>query len=142
MVTPKILNLDGTEQYLPKKKPTIRYLIAGRLKFSKYFLKMRNEYTMQDYVMKEPVDIDFSTGCFSIIRTDVFKEIKGFDNRFFMYFEDVDLTLRAKRYGRIIFNPKIYATHGWERSSAKKLKFLLIHINSMIKFFWKWKNKK
>ena len=110
MVTPRIINTDGTEQYLPKKKPTLRYLISGRLKFSKYFLKLRNEYTMQDYAAEEPID--------------------------------VDLTLRAKEYGRIIFNPKISAVHGWERSSAKNIKFLLIHINSMIKFFWKWKNKK
>lgn len=141
MITPRIFNSDGTEQYLPKKRPTLRYLISGRLKFIKYFLKLRNEYTMQDYNIQEPIDVDFSTGCFSIIRTDVFQRIKGFDNRFFMYFEDVDLTLRAKKYGRVIFYPKISVVHGWERSSAKNVKYLLIHIKSMIEFFCKWRNK-
>lgn len=144
MVTPKILNMDGTEQYLPKREPKLRYLIAGRLApYSRFFCRIRDQYTLKSSKIEQPIDIDFSTGCFSMIRTETFRKIGGFDERFFMYLEDADLTLRAKKYGRAVFNPQISVVHGWERSSAKDLKYLFIHINSMMKFISKWrKNKK
>lgn len=143
LVTPKILNEDGTEQHLPKKRPQIRYLFAGRLtRYNKYFFNLRKQYTLENKLIDKQIEVDFATGCFSMIRTDIFKKINGFDDRFFMYLEDADLTLRAKQYGRIIFNPEISVVHGWERSSSKNIKFLLIHINSMRKFMWKWRKYK
>ena len=141
MITPKILNTDGTEQFLPKRKPRVRYMLAGRLeKFSKRMARLRNEYTMKNEETGKPMEIEFSTGCFSMIRTDVFRKLGGFDERFFMYLEDADLTLRARKFGKALFWPEVSVIHGWERSSAKKLKFLWIHMNSMKKFIKKWKN--
>lgn len=142
MITPKILNTDGTEQYLPKRTPRVRYMLAGRLeKFSKRMAKLRDEYTMKNEETGKPMEIEFSTGCFSMIRTSVFRELGGFDERFFMYLEDADLTRRARKYGKALFWPQISVIHGWERSSAKKLKFLWIHMQSMKKFTDKWKNQ-
>ena len=88
-----------------------------------------------------PTEIDFCTGCFSVIRTEVFKKLGGFDENFFMYFEDADLTLRAKEYGKTVFLPQLCAIHLWERSSAKSLKYMMIHIASMFKFFRKYKKR-
>lgn len=83
MVTPKILNEDGTEQYLPKLNPKIRYLFGGRFeKFGGVFSKWRSEYTMKDKTISEPTEIEFCTGCFMVIRTDVLKKLNGFDDRF------------------------------------------------------------
>ncbi len=142
MVTPKILNEDGTEQYLPKLNPKIRYLFGGRFeKFGGVFSKWRSEYTMKDKTISEPTEIEFCTGCFMVIRTDVLKKLNGFDDRFFMYFEDADLTRRARKYGKVMFYPGISVTHVWERASMKSMKFLKIQINSMIKYFNKWKFK-
>lgn len=139
IVTPKILNSDGTEQHLPKREPKIKYLVAGKLeRFFSSFSKVRSKYTMENECLIEPVDIDFCTGCFMMIRTKVFKELNGFDDRFFMYFEDADLSKRAKKYGRIIFYPETCVTHLWKRASSKKIKFLFIHISSMIKYLTKW----
>lgn len=142
MVTPKILNQDGTEQYLPKEKPSLKYLLSGKLsKYSRYFNKLRDRYTRKDCRNGLEMEIDFATGCFSLIRTEVFKGIEGFDDRFFMYLEDADLTLRAKSFGKIIFYPYVSVVHMWERASSKSLKFLLIHIHSMKKFLIKWSKK-
>ncbi|MDQ5983656.1 MAG: N-acetylglucosaminyl-diphospho-decaprenol L-rhamnosyltransferase [Eubacteriales bacterium SKADARSKE-1] len=139
IVTPKILHPNGSEQYLPKREPKIKYLMAGKLeRFSNSLSKLRSKYTMENECLEEPVDIDFCTGCFMMIRTEIFKKLNGFDDRFFMYFEDADLSKRAKKFGRVIFFPKIYVTHSWERASSKKIKFLFIHISSMIKYLIKW----
>ena len=142
MVTPKILNVDASEQYLPKRKPSFKYLIGGRFeKFGGVFSKWRNEYTMKDSVINEPLEIDFCTGCFMFIRTAVYKEVKGFDDRFFMYFEDADLTRRIKKYGKVMFYPKASVVHKWERANAKSMKFFMIQLGSMFKYFDKWKFK-
>ena len=77
-----------------------------------------------------------------VIRTEVFKKLNGFDERFFMYFEDSDLTVRAKQYGKTMLLPQFSVIHEWERSSSKSLKYLMIHINSMIKFLWKHRKTK
>lgn len=129
MVMPKILNPDGTEQKLPKEKPTFKRLFLGRLS-----RKIRNEYIWADKQIDSVVDVDFCTGCFFCIRSEVFKKLGGFDERYFMYLEDVDLTLRAKKLGRVVMQPGVSVIHEWERQSAKSLRYLLIHICSCIKF--------
>ena len=133
MACPKILNTDGTEQKLPKEKPTFKRLFLGRL--SK---KVRSEYVWADREIKDVTDINFCTGCFFCIRSEVFKELGGFDKRYFMYLEDVDLCLKAKKYGRVVMLPQFSVTHAWERESAKSIKYLLIHIVSSFKFLFKW----
>ncbi len=131
---PSIANEDGTVQYLPKKRPTAKRLFLGR--FSD---KIRNEYTMRDTPFDTVTDIDFCSGCFLCVRTEVFKALGGFDERFFMYLEDADLTLRAKKYGRTVIAPQFCVVHKWRRASAKKLKYLLIHTASAVKFLLKRK---
>lgn len=134
MATPKVLFPDGREQHLPKLRPRFIYLLARRTPF---FKKKAVEYTMEDRVITEPLEIDQCSGCFAVIKSEVFKELKGFDERFFMYMEDADLTLRAKKYGKVMFLPQFKVIHEWERSSSKSLKYLMIHISSMFKFLLK-----
>ncbi len=140
MVTPKVMNTDGTEQKLPKRIPTMKYVFLGRLaRLGGYFKKVRDEYVRADENFCEITDIDFCSGCFFMIRSEVFREIGGFDERFFMYLEDADLTIRARRFGRVVYCPNISVEHLWERGSAKNLKLFVIHLISFFKFLRKWK---
>lgn len=140
MAMPRIENPDGTEQKLPKEQPTFSRLFLGRLaSLGGIFRKVRNEYTWNDRDITEVTDISFCSGCFFGIKTELFKKLGGFDERFFMYLEDADLTLRAKKHGRVVINPHIAVTHLWERDSAKSLKYLLIHTASCFKFLFKRK---
>lgn len=136
MAMPKILNTDGTEQKLPKEKPSLKRLYLGR--FSD---KVRREYVWADKEITEPCEIKFCTGCFFCIRTDVFKKVLGFDKRYFMYLEDADLALKAKSKGKVMMLPQFAVTHAWERESAKSIKYLFIHVISSFKFLFKWRGK-
>lgn len=136
MAMPKILNRDGTEQKLPKERPTFKRLFLGRLSD-----KIRSEYVWADKDINEPIEINFCTGCFFCIRTDVFKKVLGFDDRYFMYLEDADLALKAKSKGKVMMLPQFAVTHAWERESSKSFKYLLIHIISSFKFLLKWRGK-
>ena len=136
MAMPKILNTDGSEQKLPKERPTFKRLFLGRLSY-----KIRSEYVWADKQIENPTEIDFCTGCFFCIRTDIFKKVCGFDERYFMYLEDADLALKAKSKGGVVMLPQFSVTHAWERESSKSLKYLIIHIISCFKFLFKWRGK-
>lgn len=135
MITPKILNMDGTEQYLPRHQPTLRTLILSRFK---WFAHYRTAYRMEDKIIDKPIYIEQCTGCFFGVKTSVFKEIGGFDSRFFMYFEDADLSRKARNKGNIIFYPHNYAYHRWERANARQLVGIMRYFSSMITYFNKW----
>ncbi|MBR4910271.1 MAG: glycosyltransferase family 2 protein [Clostridia bacterium] len=135
MAAPKILNADGSEQRLPKATPTFKRLFLGRL--SK---KVRDEYTRADIETDKPYPVDFLSGCFFCIRTEAFRSLGGFDERYFMYLEDADLTARAKTIGEAVFLPQVSVTHLWARESAKNVKLFFIHLISCFKFLIKWRH--
>ncbi len=143
LACPKICNPDGSEQKLPKCRPTFKRLFLGRLSpLGGVFKKIRAEYTWENREVSEITDLDFCTGCFFGINSQTLLNLGGFDERYFMYLEDADLTLRAKRFGRAVINPAVSVTHAWHRDSARKLKYLLIHLNSSIKFLLKWRKSR
>lgn len=142
LMMPNILNGDGTIQHLPKEIPTAKYLFLGRLaRFRGKFKEIRDRYIWADREIDKPTEIDFVSGCFMCVKSEIFKELRGFDERYFMYLEDADLTLRAKTFGKAVINPLVYVTHSWERESAKKLKYLLIHLSSARKFLRRRRKK-
>jgi GT2 family glycosyltransferase len=139
IVSPKILNHDGTEQYLPKLNPKIRYFIGGRFeKHVRVFAKWRAEYTRSKEKITEPTDIEFCTGCFMFTRTSTLKQVKGFDERYFLHFEDADLARTMKQKGRVVFHPSYEVNHLWKRDNVKSTKVFLIALQSMFKYFRKW----
>ena len=141
MLVPKFIYEDGREQFTPKKQPTLRYMLGGRLEsLGGCFKRWRDEYTMRNENVTETVDVGFCSGCFIAVRTDVFKKVGGFDERYFLYSEDADITRMAKMYGRTVYAPQFSVVHLWERAYMKKCKFFFIQISSMIKYFYKWRN--
>ncbi len=137
---PAIRHMDGSPQYLPKRDPKLKYLIANRspVKSKKVEARCRY-YKMMDEPQDEVMDIEFVSGCFMFVRTNLIKEAHGFDERFFMYFEDADLTRTIRKRARAVAVPDAVVYHDYARQSAKKMKFLFIHIMSMFKYFLKWR---
>jgi len=139
LLSPRVVYPDGTEQFLPKKRPSLHYLAAGMLeKYGPPFTDWRKKYTGQDAVSSEPREVDFATGCFMFVRTDAFKKIGGFDESFFMYMEDADLTLRMKKEGKVLYHPDFVVTHAWKRESHSNPKLKKMHMDSIKRFFKKW----
>jgi GT2 family glycosyltransferase len=138
-IMPKILYPDGKIQYLCKLLPTPVDLIFRRFIPFKKYLERRNEiYELRFTGYKKIMEVPVISGCFIFARTEVLEKINGFDERFFLYLEDVDLCRRILKYGKIVFYPKVFAYHKFHKASYKKLKFLLIHMMSAVKYFNKW----
>ena len=139
LLSPKICFPDGREQILGKRNPRLKYLIASRMRDEENPSKLLREYAMKDCDLSEVTDIENTTGCFMVFRTSVFKELKGFDEGYFMYFEDADIARRAKKISRVVYYPHATILHEWGRESKRNFKLMLIHIQSMFRYFFKWK---
>lgn len=135
-VTTEVRNLDNTIQYLPKVDPNFKYVVLSKLK---PFRKYRSMYTQEFVDFDGPTEILSSTGCFSMVRTTAFKSINGYDQRFFLYFEDADLSRRLREIGKIIFLPDLYVYHAWKRDNTRSIKGIMIFLNSMFKYYKKWR---
>jgi len=137
VLSPRVLFPDGREQLLPKGYPNIRALIERRLTPSKLH-KSAEKYIMLDRDLTKCQTLEVATGCFMFTRSNLLKKENGFDPRFFMYFEDFDLSRRLEKHGTLLYNPEFIVYHDWERAGAKSFKYMMIQVSSMIKFFNKW----
>lgn len=139
---PKFLNPDGTLQPLNRRLPTVLDLILRRLlpKPFKPLLRRRlDAYEMRDVGYDDVCDVPFVSGALMFCRTQVLKEAGGFDPRFFLYFEDADLTRRVNLTGyRTVFFPEATVTHAWTRLAHKSLHGSVLFVTSAFRYFRKW----
>jgi len=140
MLSPRIV-YPGTleDQILGKRNPKLKYLIASRLRRGGLAKKILAEYAMHGADYSQPFEIENASGCFMFIRTEALQKIGGFDERYFLYFEDCDLTRMLAKEGRVLHYPHAVVEHKWKRESKQSRKLLLIQIRSMIQYFLKWK---
>lgn len=137
MLSPLIVNTDFSIQYLCKTNPTVLDMLIRRI--SPNILPNRQDrYVLKDTGYNKTMNIDYASGCFLVFRTKVFQELKGFDEDFFMYLEDADITRRVNEVSKAIFFPDARVVHAWERGGHKSLKLALITIKSMRVYFKKW----
>jgi hypothetical protein len=139
---PKFLNPDGSIQFLNRRFPTVLDLFLRRMVPAalKRLFKHRLEfYDMREVGYDHSYDVPFVSGAFMFCRTQVLKEVGGFDERFFLYFEDVDLSRRVQNHGyRTVYFPEVCVTHVWERLAHKNWRGSLMFIKSAYKYFRKW----
>jgi|LakMenEpi03Aug12_release.lakeMendotaPanAssembly.Ray.scaffolds.fasta_scaffold502893_2 GT2 family glycosyltransferase len=139
MCMPKILNYDNSIQYLTKLLPNPFYIFLKKLKWPKktyynYFQKLELHYLKDNTQNNVPI----LSGCFLIMNFNCVKEIGFFDERFFMYFEDWDLSRRMHLRHKTIYNTSFQIHHGYDSGANKKLKLFLIFLSSYIKYFCKY----
>ena len=138
LASPRICFPGGKEQILGKRNPKMKYLAASRLRKGEEPSPLLREYAMLDADMSKPFDIENATGCFMFIRTDLFKKLGGFDERYFMYFEDADLTRSVRKTQRAVLFPDATVFHVWGRDSKRDLRLMRVHVKSMFRYFLKW----
>lgn len=136
-ITPRVIYPDNRTQHLCKLLPTPINLITRR--FVPFLARtLDKDYEMQWFSYNFEIFLPCSTGCFMGIKTRILKNESGFDENFFMYMEDIDLTRRIAKHGKILFSPSTTIVHEFAKSSYKNKKLLLAHIKSAIYYFNKW----
>ncbi len=150
LVAPKILNPDGTHQRsvhrFPKFcMPFYRRTLLGKTKHGKEYLK---KYTASGISQSNPVRVDWVFGPAFIIPGDLMKSMGGYDERYFLFFEDTDLCRKVWDFGyEVWYVPDAKVVHLPHRLSGHHLGIFSIrkkatwhHIVSWLKYFWKWRD--
>jgi len=135
---PKVTYPNGDIQYLCKLLPDPFDLI-GRRFFPKIISSKRSlnfEMRFSDY--SQIMDVPYLSGCFMLCRNSILKKVKGFDENFFMYCEDIDLSRRINQISRTVYYPDVQIVHNHAKESYINRKMLFIHIKSAIYYFNKW----
>ena len=135
---PNIIYPTGELQYVVRLLPTPANLIFRRFLPQKIVQKMNYKYCLEFNDHKHPMNIPYHQGSFMFFRIKCFEKVGLFDERFFMYPEDIDITRRMHRYYRTMFWPEVTVVHAHRAASYKSKKMLKIHIVNMIKYFNKW----
>jgi len=87
----------------------------------------------------DPFFVDWVGGMFMIFDSVMYAKIRGFDEGFYLYFEDVDICKRMSIMGmRVLGAPSIQVIHDSRRDSHRNLRFTYMHIISMFRYFLKW----
>lgn len=139
LIMPKVLYPDGSLQYLCKLLPAPADVVFRGF-FPLLGLKNRRDETFElrftDY--NSIMNIPYLSGCFMFIKTQVFLKIGLFDERFFLHFEDLDLTRRIHRNFRTVFYPYVSIYHEFAKESRRNKRVLWIQMCSAVKYFNKW----
>lgn len=137
-ISPRIVSPDGQPQYAQRLLPT-PLDVFGRRFLPSFMMRGRNHrYLLSARLETEIANIPYHQGSFILFRADALKEVGGFDERFFMYPEDIDITRRIHRNWLTIYYPHVNVTHAHRASSYKSLRMLWVHCHNMVKYFNKW----
>ena len=136
---PKIVYPNHELQHLCKLLPSPLDLIFRRfVPFTSARELINKRYELHGLRQDRRVDIPSLSGCFMLLRTNLLHEVGGFDERYFMYMEDVDLVRRIGDLARTVYDPSVYVIHAYAKGSYRNKKLLAYHLKSALTYFNKW----
>lgn len=138
LVMPKVLSPANEIQHLCKRLPAPFDLIIRVLRFEKVFKKRQKFFEMRDFDYEKPMFAPYLSGCFMLLKMSALREVGLFDERFFLYPEDIDLSRRIFEKYKCLYYPNVKIIHKHERASYKSLKIFTIHVWNIVKYFNKW----
>lgn len=138
MLQPRMLGTNGDKQYSCRRLPTPADVFIRRFFPEGWFRGIRERYLLKHLDQERTWNIPYHQGSFMFIRKKALMDTGIFDERFFMYPEDIDLTRRIHRNYLTVYWPGATIVHHHEAASYKSLRMLGIHIVNMIRYFNKW----
>ncbi|MDN7880598.1 glycosyltransferase family 2 protein [Burkholderia aenigmatica] len=140
LLTPRIGDETGQIQYLCRRYPALLDLfVRGFLPsaFRKPFERRLARYEMRDEINDADIvwDPQIVSGCFMLFRTEPLKRLNGFDPRYFLYFEDYDLSLRTRELVRIAYVPTVRVLHHGGGAARKGWAHIRMFAASAFKFY-------
>ena len=139
LLSPRVTGGKGEQEFLCKRYPTVLVLLLRG--FAPGFVRRLFQKPLASYEMRDlcggvrPAQVEIASGCFMLMRTAALRAVGGFNEAFFLYFEDFDLSLRLAGQGRLVFDPVVRIVHHGGYASSKGYLHLKYFIRSGILFF-------
>lgn len=137
-IQPKIVYADGRMQYSCRRLPTPLDVFGRRFLPARWMKSRNSRYLLQDLDLTEIQNPPYHQGSFMMMRMDALKRVGVFDERFFMYPEDIDLTRRIHAKYKTLYYPRLTVVHNHRAASYHDMRMTLVHMVNMIKYFNKW----
>ncbi len=143
LVGPQLLNEDGTVQESCRRFYTLGTLLLRRTFLGKIFPNSRtvHRHLMRDFDHASPRPVDWVLGGCLLVRREALDRCGPMDERFFLYFEDVDWCYRMWQCGfEVVYIPDARFVHRHRRTSARGTfnRSFWLHLTSLISFYEKW----
>ncbi len=120
LVGPKLIMADG------KVQPSVSRLPSVWGAFKEYVLRIKNSYTEYAPESTSPLEIERLYGAALLIKRDLFEKIKGFNEKYFLYYEDADFCRKIKNIGKkIYYYPNVSINHLVGGTNSKTDKYSL-----------------
>jgi len=152
VIGPKLMYPNGDYQYSCSRWPDWHLPFYRRSGLNKTSAGQAwlNNYLYLDYDHEQPRQVDWLFGACLLVRQKAIQEVGQFDERFFMYFEDLDWCRRFhEKKWQVWYYPLAQVIHFHHRDSADKsgikglfTKLGRVHMVSWFKYMWKWRSKK
>ena len=145
VVSPAAQDSSGAKQYLCKQYPSLlNFFLRGFMPgfIQALFRRKLSRYEMRSLPEDEPsTGIPIVSGCFMLSRTDALNEVNGFDERYFLYFEDFDLSMRLNKHHKLAYLPRMRIVHDGGNAAGKGSRHIGMFIRSGRHFFnsWGWR---
>lgn len=143
LVYPSIFNQFGKPQVSIYSYPSILILLLRGFapKIKKNFKIYSKKYEFNFIDNNVPEKITFVSGCYMLFRKSDFLHLNGFDERFFLYFEDTDIALRLSKIKKIKYSSKVNLIHYGGGVTRKNIIHIFYFFSSLVKFYNKhyWK---
>jgi GT2 family glycosyltransferase len=139
LAAPKICYPDGSLQYVCRLLPAPANLFLRRF-FPRAQWTRRADalYELRWWDHEQIANLPYFQGSFMMLRTSVCNEIGGFDERFFLYGEDIDLTRRMHRVAQTLYVPFVSIIHEYRRYSSRSFLGTWYGIQNNCRYFNKW----
>jgi GT2 family glycosyltransferase len=139
LAMPRITYENGQIQRLCRLLPTPADLIGRRfLSFLPSSERRNRRYEFHDWSYDEVASFPFLSGCFMLIRRSVLDRVQGFDPRYFLYAEDLDLSRRIHAIAETLFVPIVTVRHGYRTQFKRSFRLTRYAMVSLAKYFLKW----
>lgn len=134
---PLVRHPDGRLQHSARRLPSLSEAVGhALLGLWRPDNRWTRAYRMTDWHRDSARDVDWVSGCALAVRREAFAAVAGFDPRYFMFLEDVDLCLRLRAAGwRVVFAPVAEVTHAVGGAVARRpVRMVLAHARSLDRF--------
>jgi GT2 family glycosyltransferase len=146
LLSPRATGPNGEQEFLCKRHPTVLVLLLRAFApglGQHWFPQKMASYQMSDVCTgDDPVAVPLASGCFMLLRGPAVRSVGGFDDAYFMYFEDFDLSLRLAPMGRVEYLPAMRIVHHGGYAGSKGLIHVRLFASGALRFFrqhgWRW----
>ncbi|MGH9818857.1 MAG: glycosyltransferase [Pyrinomonadaceae bacterium] len=138
LLIPKVFYPDGRLQYACKLLPTPADFFLRVILPRSWSGKIMTSFDLRFSGYDEVMDAPYMSGCFMFLRNSTLRETGLFDERFFMYAEDIDLSRRIYTHSRSVFYPEVSIVHRHTAASYRSFKLFRIHFKNVCLYFNKY----